>query len=132
MTQAGVAVRWHAPMTRTLLRLSVFVILAILVFVTLSPIGLRPVVASANVERMSAYALFGFLLIVAYPKRWYLGLMAGMAVAGILEFGQELSPTRHARLSDFLVKAVAAAFGSLVATLVLAAYARFERPSASR
>ena len=119
-------------MTRTILRLSVFVILAILVFVTLSPIGLRPVVASANVERMSAYALFGFLLILAYPKRWYLGLMTGMAVAGILEFGQELSSTRHARLSDFLVKAVAAAFGSVVAYLVLAAYARFERPSASR
>ncbi|GJE17836.1 hypothetical protein [Methylobacterium marchantiae] len=119
-------------MTRTLLRLSVFVILATLVFVTLSPIGLRPMVAPANVERMCAYALFGFLLILAYPRRWYLGLMAGMAVAGILEFGQEFSPTRHARTADFVVKAAAAAFGSLAAYLVLAAYARFERPSATR
>lgn len=119
-------------MTRTLLRLSVFALLGALVFVTLSPIALRPVVAPANFERMGAYALFGFLLILAYPRRWYLGLIAGIAVAGLLEFGQEFSPTRHARIADFLVKAVAAGAGSLLACLALAAHARFERPTAPR
>ena len=44
---------------RIVSQLAFWGILAILAFVTLSPIGLRPEVGPANYERCFAYALFG-------------------------------------------------------------------------
>ncbi|WP_238182023.1 hypothetical protein [Methylobacterium trifolii] len=113
---------------RTFLRLSVWIIAAVLVFVTLSPIGLRPAVAPADLERAVAYAGFGLLVVLAYPRQWWLGLAAAVLLAGALEYGQGLTASRHGRLADFLVKAGAAAAGALFAHALVTAAARIGGP----
>jgi hypothetical protein len=109
---------------RTLSRLAFWGILAVLAFVTLSPIGLRPEVGPANLERCAAYALFGITAALAFPRHRIAILLAVIAVAGILEAGQGLSPSRHGRVSDFLVKAGSGAVGWLAASALLAAAVR--------
>ncbi len=105
----------------TLIRIAAWLLLAALVFVTLAPIGLRPVLAeSPTIERALAYGGLGLLLALAYPRPRFAALVACVVVAGLLEAGQELSPSRHGRVSDFLVKAAAAAIGALVAAAIQA------------
>lgn len=107
---------------RTLLRIAFWCLLAALAFVTLAPIGLRPVLGPANVERALAYALFGLIAALAYPRQRLAVLAAVVVVAGLLEFGQDLTASRHGRVADFLVKAGGGTAGWLAAwTLMLAA-----------
>jgi len=116
-----------------LARLTAWILVAALVFVTLAPIGMRPVVVeSANLERAMAYALMGFMLALAYPRHWLWALAAGVALAGLLEAAQGLTASRHGRVADFLVKAVAASLGALGAQVVLFAGTRWERRRAVR
>ncbi len=91
-----------------------WLLLAGIIFVTVSPIGLRPhTITSVNLDRALAYMAVGFAFVLAYPRHW-------MAVAVLLVFGavaieflQYLSPTRHARLHDAAVKAAGASIGVL-------------------
>lgn len=109
---------------RTLFRLAFWGILAVLAFVTLSPIGLRPEVGPANMERAFAYALFGIVAALAFPRHRLAILLVVIAVAGLLEAGQEFSPSRHGRFGDFAVKAGSGALGWLAATALVAAAMR--------
>jgi len=108
----------------TLVRVAAWFVAAILVFVTLSPIEARPVVASPHLERAAAYALFGFLLALSYPRHWRLALVASVAMAGLLELAQGLTASRHGRLFDFSVKGTAAVLGVLAAQGLTALIAR--------
>ena len=111
-----------------LARLLAWSLVAALVVVTLAPIGFRPVVAeSANLERALAYGLLGFLMALAYPRRWLLAFAVGVAIAAGLEAGQVLTESRHGRVPDFLVKAIASGFGVLAAQGLLIVQARWER-----
>jgi hypothetical protein len=112
----------------TFVRLLAWTLVAALVFVTLAPIGLRPVVTSnADIERALAYALLGGLLALAYPRHWLLALCAGIGIAAGLEFGQVFSASRHGRLADFVVKASAAGVGVLAAQVLIAIRSRWMR-----
>lgn len=102
------------PMLK-LVRLMAWVVAIGLVAVTLSPLEARPVLTSPNLERAGAYALFGFLLALSYPRRWGLALIAAVALAGCLEAAQGLTASRHGRVIDFLVKGGAAMIGALAA-----------------
>ncbi|TXM94651.1 hypothetical protein FV232_00790 [Methylobacterium sp. WL30] len=93
-------------------RVTAWLVVAALVFVTLSPIDLRPSVAPANVERALAYGTLGMLFALAYPCRWLVVLVGVVALAAILELGQGLTLTRHGRLADFVVKGGAAMLGT--------------------
>ncbi len=108
----------------TLVRLAAWIVAAILVFVTLSPIEARPVIASPHLERAAAYALFGFLLALSYPRRWRLAVMASVAMAGLLELAQGLTASRHGRLFDFSVKGTAAVMGVIAAQVLYALLVR--------
>ena len=79
--------------------------LAFIVYATLSPIDDRPVVAGPQFEHFTAFALVGLAFGLAYPKRIF--LVAGIVLisAFALEALQLLTPDRHARLLDALVKA---------------------------
>jgi VanZ family protein len=103
-------------MVRKLLVLLAWVSLGYIAYVTLSPIGLRPV-ASNNpaYERLVAYAIVGILFGLAYPGRIFmaLGIVVGAAIA--LEGLQYLTPDRHGRLADLLEKISGGLFGVLVA-----------------
>ena len=80
--------------------------LAFIVFVTLSPVGDRPSVASPHLEHFAAFALAGFALALAYPNRALLVVAIVVGLAFGLEALQLLTPDRHARAADALAKAL--------------------------
>ena len=89
-----------------------WLLFAAIIFVTLSPIGLRPhTVTSVNLDRALAYSLAGFMFALAYPRHWIAVALLLAAGALAVEYLQYLSPTRHARLHDAGVKAAGAAIG---------------------
>jgi VanZ family protein len=85
--------------------------LAFIVYATLSPIEHRPVVTNIQLEHFAAFALLGLAFALAYPNRAL--LLAAIIVSGAfgLEALQLLTPDRHARLIDALVKAAGSACG---------------------
>jgi len=95
-----------------LLKIAAWLSLATILFVTVSPIGMRPHdVTSVRDDRALAFTTMALLFVVAYPRRfWACAVLVILGAAGI-ELLQYLSPTRHARLEDAAVKAVGAAIG---------------------
>jgi VanZ like protein len=90
-------------------RLSVVVAwlaLAFIVFVTLSPVELRPSIGNSHLEHFGAFALVGLAFAFAYPNRilTIVAIVVGAALG--LEALQLLTPDRHARATDALVKAL--------------------------
>ena len=90
-----------------LLRRSIAVLawftLALMVFATLSPIGLRPGAntgGSVGFERFAAYALLGSLFVAAYPRHFIPVSIFILGVAISLELLQQLTPDRHGRMAD--------------------------------
>lgn len=105
-----------------------WLVLAVIVFSTLSPIGLRPRLGIfVHVERFGAFAALGFLFAVVYPRRWLAVLVIVVCLAVGLEFVQTLVSDRHARWSDLGVKMAGGAFGALFACFVLSQRSRLER-----
>ena len=85
----------------TVLKLLAWLLLAMIAFSTLAPIGLRPETgASPNLERAAAYALFGLVFALAYPRRLWLGIGIIVVSAVGLELLQLFVATRHARPAD--------------------------------
>ena len=115
-----------------LIRRIVFIVaclvLAVIVFSTLSPLDLRPKLGTfVNVERFGAYAALGVLFTVAYPRRWLMILIAVICLSVGLEYGQMLVSSRHARWSDFGVKMMGGVAGVLFARLLLSRCKSLER-----
>lgn len=108
-----------------LMRIAAWALIALIVTVTLVPIGLRPVATTnPSIERIGAYALAGLLMMVSYPTHWRQILIGSVLLAGGLEAAQTLTGTRHGRLDDFLVKAGAALAGDLLG-LAVASWTRY-------
>ncbi|MDB5565420.1 MAG: hypothetical protein JWP84_1986 [Tardiphaga sp.] len=99
-------------------------VLAFIVYATLSPLGLRPHLGSGvGAERFGAFAVVGLLFGLAYPKRLWLVLAIVLGTAVLLETLQYLTPDRHGRVADALVKLAGGAVGaglSLVSNRALA------------
>ena len=108
-----------------LFRAAAWLLLAGIVFVTLSPIGLRPETGEPpNVERAVAFALFGLVFALAYPRR--LGLTIGIVIAAAigLELLQMLAATRHARAVDVGFKLLGGGIGLALGTMLTRLIAR--------
>ena len=96
-----------------------WVVLAVIAFSTLSPIGMRPHFgAFVHLERFGAFALMGFLFALVHPRRIGLVLLCVVAAAIGLELLQTLASGRHARVLDFAVKATGGMAGVGAAWLV--------------
>jgi membrane associated rhomboid family serine protease len=120
-----------------LVRLAAWILVALIVAITLVPIGLRPVVtANPSIERIAAYALAGLLMMMGYRRHWPWILIGSVLLAGGLEAAQTLTSTRHGRIDDFLVKAAAALAGAgagfALASLVARPQAAERRKGAGR
>ncbi|MBN9600162.1 MAG: VanZ family protein [Afipia sp.] len=102
-------------MLRKIFAIAAWLSLAFIVFATLSPAGLRPQVAPAGLERMTAFALTGLFFGLAYPRRRALVVALVLCSACVLELAQLITPERHGRLSDLLVKLAGGVAGILVA-----------------
>jgi hypothetical protein len=98
-------------MFRKCLLAGAWIILAVIVFATLSPIGERPHLGNVGVERFGAFAAAGLLFGLAYPKRFWLVLTLVVGTAVLLEAMQRLTPDRHGEIPDAFVKLAGGAFG---------------------
>ncbi|MGC0053135.1 VanZ family protein [Brucella pituitosa] len=101
-------------MTR-FLRFAAWLVLAIILIVTISPIQFRPITGEpADVERFAAFFLVGFLFALAYPRHWIAVLLLTVGCAGMFELLQRLAPGRHGEFADFIFKAVGAIGGVFI------------------
>ncbi|TRC78517.1 hypothetical protein FJV80_24555 [Mesorhizobium sp. WSM4310] len=106
-------------------RITALVLLAIIVFATLSPIQMRPHVGDPNVERALAYLLFGLALGLGFPNRAARTIALVIFVAATLELMQIFDPGRHARISDGSLKALAGIFGIAAIQICLRVAVRY-------
>jgi VanZ family protein len=105
-------------MKKDILKYAAWSVLGVVVFVTISPISLRPHdYLPVNADRAFAFALLSSLFVAAYPRRWKWVAVATVLAAGGLELLQLFSPTRHAEMADALVK-VAGSLAGLPVGLV--------------
>lgn len=96
-----------------------WLLLAVILIVTVSPIGLRPeTVTTVNTDRAGAYVLLGLAFALAYPKQWKMVAVLLIAGAVAIEYLQYFSPTRHPRLHDAGIKAMGAALGLLAGWVI--------------
>ncbi len=100
-------------MTRnTVLRVVAWLLLTGLIFATLSPINLRPMSPlPAQVERAVALTVIGFVFALAYPRRIVLVAAIVLGATVLLELLQLITPSRHGRLIDALVKLLGGGLG---------------------
>jgi hypothetical protein len=78
--------------------------LGLIAFATLSPVGDRPSLGSPHLEHFAAFALMGLAFALAYPNRVLLVVALVVGAALGLEVLQLLTPDRHGRVADALVK----------------------------
>jgi hypothetical protein len=92
--------------------------LGVIVFATLSPLGLRPHLASQHREHFAAFAAVGLLFGLAY-RRPVLVLVLLCAAAVVLELLQLLTPDRHGRAIDVAFKLAGAGAGACASWLLM-------------
>lgn len=99
-------------MFKTAIRILAWIMLLAILAATISPLADRPHVGSGpTFERAGAFALLGLLFCLGYRRFWPVALLIVVLVAGGFEFAQALTPDRHARLADALVKAAGGVVG---------------------
>jgi VanZ family protein len=100
-----------------LLRIFAWLLAAAVTFVTLGPPSYRPHSdLGQNGEHALAFVLVGIAFGLAYPRDRST-IAVTIVLIGVLEFLQLFAPGRHARLEDFIVDAVAACIGFMIAAL---------------
>jgi VanZ family protein len=99
-----------------ILRIFAWLLAAAVAFATLGPPGYRPHSdLGQNGEHALAFVLIGLAFGLAYTQRRLLTAAIAVAMIGLIEILQFWAPGRHARLSDFIVDALAACAGFAVA-----------------
>jgi VanZ family protein len=107
-------------MFRKLITVAAWVLLAFIAYATLSPIQDRPTLpTSASLEHLAAFAFLGVLLCLAYPRHIVLVCLIVLGSAGLLEFAQLLTPDRHGRIQDAIVKMAGGTIGIAAGRAVL-------------
>ena len=110
--------RYVCSMAHKLVVFATWAAFGLICLVTLSPMGLRPETGSVGLEHFLAYALLGALFIISYPHQYVRLAIFVVAVALGLEALQQLTPDRHARLTDALLKAAGGLSGCAATRLV--------------
>lgn len=102
----------------TIARISAWGLAAAIVVLSLVPPQLRPETDLPHtLEHFSIFVATGAAFGLAYPVRRMLLATWLVTFAGAVELAQLFVPGRHARLSDFLVDAVAICVGSMAGSL---------------
>ena len=114
------------PSIKLVARVVGWLLLAVIVFLTLSPASYRPVTkVGHNLEHFLIYLALGVTFGIGYARRWWLVVLALVGFTAAAEFAQLFVPGRHARLKDLVIDAgavclgVAIAWGMNVATSIL-------------
>jgi VanZ family protein len=94
---------------------------AALVFLTLSPPGVRVETAvSHNFEHLAAFGVSGLVFSIGYRRRLLIVLAGGLGSTAILEALQILAPDRHARWLDLLMNSAGFSIGVVVLPIISA------------
>lgn len=113
----------------TFFRFLAWPLAAAVTFATLGSASYRPELRiTHDGEHALAFILLGLAFALAYPRHRPLVAGAFLILIGLLELLQLFVPGRHARLSDFLVDALAA----LIGMAIVASCDRFFSPKVSR
>src|SRR5438874_995077 len=104
---------------RKLCMVASWLALAYIAYATLSPITERPIVAGPLLEHFAAFALLGVAFGLSYQNRVVLALVIVIGSAFSLEALQLMTPDRHGRLADALVKAAGGLCGLIVGQLAM-------------
>jgi VanZ family protein len=89
-----------------------WLLLAVIVFLTLSPASYRPVTkVGHNLEHLLIHLLLGITFGIGYARQWWLVALGLVGLTAAVEFAQLFVPGRHARLKDLVIDAVAVCLG---------------------
>ena len=114
-----------------LFRLLAWALATVVTFATLGPAQYRPHSDfGQNGEHALAFMLVGFAFGVAYRHNRRLTALFSVVMTGVIEILHFWAPGRHARLSDFIVDALAACAGLAMAAALDWAISR-DRPQIS-
>jgi VanZ family protein len=101
-----------------ILRIFALLLAAAVTFATLGPPRYRPHTnLGQDGEHALAFVLIGLAFGLAYPRH-RMTVVATLVLTGVLELLQFLMPGRHARLEDFIVDAIAACVGFVIAAFI--------------
>jgi hypothetical protein len=107
-------------MFHKLITVAAWVLLAFVAYATISPIQDRPIFsASPNFERLAAFAVLGALFCLVYPRHIVLVCMVVLGSAVLLEIAQQLTPDRHGRIHDAIIKMTGGALGVVAGRAIL-------------
>jgi len=111
----------RAPRVVTMsLRAAAWLLAIAIVVISLVPATFRPVTPAPHaIEHLVAFATTGLAFGLGYQRRHLYQAFGLATFAGAIEVAQFLDPSRHARLSDFVVDAASACAGTMIAWLVL-------------
>jgi VanZ family protein len=99
----------------TFFRFIAWPLAAAVTFASLGPARYRPELRiTHDGEHALAFVLIGLVFALAYPRQRPLIAGASVVLIGLLELLQLFVSGRHARLSDFLIDALAALIGIAV------------------
>jgi glycopeptide antibiotics resistance protein len=99
-------------MIHKLIAVAAWTLLVFIAYATISPIHARPTLfASPNFERLAAFIVLGVLFYLAYPRHIVLVCLIVLGSAVLLELAQLLTPDRHGRIQDAIIKMTGAALG---------------------
>ena len=112
-----------------ILRTIAWTLAAAVAFATLGPPAFRPHSnLGQNGEHAFAFVLVGLAFGLAYSRNRWVTAAISLVTIGLLELLQLWMPARHARLSDFVVDALAACAGFVLAAGLDRAIKRVRRP----
>jgi hypothetical protein len=101
-----------------------WMLLALILFSTLSPVQLRPQFGRPALERAGGFIALAAALGVSYPRRPFLVALAICSIAIGSEALQLLIPSRHARLIDGGEKMAGSLVGAAAVAVVSRAWRR--------
>jgi VanZ family protein len=111
-----------------ILRLVAWGLATVVAFATLGPAQQRPHLnLGQNGEHALAFVLLGLAFGLAHSRNRALTATLVIAFTGLIEILQFWAPGRHARMSDFVVDALAASLGLAVAAALGWRFRRAQR-----
>jgi hypothetical protein len=100
-------------------RIAAWILAALIVILSLVPPTLRPETGAPHgLEHFTIFAVTGFAFGLGYRGRYYLLTILLIMFSGTIEIAQLFVQGRHARLGDFIIDAVAACIGLVMASLL--------------
>jgi VanZ family protein len=102
-------------------RIAAWLLAVATIVLSLVPSWLRPGTEMPHsLEHLSVFFATGVAFGVGYSRRPYLVIVMLVVFAGAVELAQIVVPSRHARLSDFVIDALAAFVGAGVSSILTA------------